>query len=111
MRFYELALGTLALWRLCHLLIVEDGPWGAMLRLRNLIHGEFWNGLFGCFYCLSLWLAAPLSMVLGDTWLERGLLWPALSAGAVLLQGLQAATGPAPAHFVEDEEKTNGMLQ
>jgi len=42
--------------------------------------------LLDCFYCLSLWFAAPLGWLMGETWLERVLLWLGLSGGAILLQ-------------------------
>jgi hypothetical protein len=31
-------------------------------------------------------VAAPLALLLGGAWAERLLLWPALSAGAILLE-------------------------
>jgi hypothetical protein len=70
MTFYWLTLGVLAAWRITHLLNAEDGPWN----------------LLDCFYCLSLWVAAPLACLLGDGWKQRLLLWPAISGGAILLQ-------------------------
>jgi hypothetical protein len=70
--------------------------------------------LLDCFYCLSLWVAAPLGFLLGENWRERVLLWPALSAGAILLERVtnRAARVP-PAPFVEDPVKENdyGMLR
>ena len=41
-----------------------------------------------CFYCLSLWVALPLGLYFGRTWLEKALLWLALSAGSILIQNL-----------------------
>jgi len=48
-------------------------------------------GAIDCFYCLSLWVAIPFVFMVtpsGGGWLERLLLWPALSAGSILLERL-----------------------
>ena len=101
MRFYWLALGVLGVWRLTHLITAEDGPWDTMARLRRTLGSGFWGRLAACFYCLSLWVAAPMAAWLGESWPERLLLWPALSAGAILLE---RATEVEPAIYREDEE-------
>lgn len=119
MRFYGLILGTLAVWRLTHLLWGEDGPWDLLVRLRRLAGEGFWGGLLDCFFCCSLWVAAPFALLLGAEWRERLLLWPALSAGAILLQGMvfprtlrPAGPGqPPPAPFMEDEEADDALLR
>jgi hypothetical protein len=112
-------LGILAVWRLTHLLWGEDGPWDLFVRLRRGVGDGFWGSLLDCFFCLSLWVAAPFALLLGDGWGERLLLWPALSAGAILLQRLafprsleptgQAA--PPPAVFFEDKENDDVLLR
>jgi hypothetical protein len=48
------------------------------------------GSLLDCFYCLSLWIAAPLAWLLGHMWMERALLWLAFSAGAILLERISA---------------------
>ena len=70
MRFYWLTLGVLATWRITHLLVAEDGPWEMVVRLRRRAGTGFWGKLLDCFYCLSMWVAAPLAVVLGQTWRE-----------------------------------------
>ena len=92
MSFYWLTLGVLAVWRLAHLLSAEDGPWETVVRLRLWLAAGFWGSLLDCFHCLSLWLALPFALAIGAGWWERLLLWPALSAGAILVERL---TGPA----------------
>ena len=105
MRIYRLAIGVLTVWRFTHLLQAEDGPWDIVVRLRRVAGYSFWGKLLDCFYCLSFWVAAPLAFLLGKNWSERALLWPALSAGASLLE---QATNPSiripPAPFTEDPE-------
>jgi hypothetical protein len=44
------------------------------------------GGLLDCFYCLSLWFAIPLALLVGDGWTQRLLLWAALSGAACLLE-------------------------
>jgi hypothetical protein len=86
MTFYWLTLGVLAAWRITHLLNAEDGPWNLLVKLRRLAGNSVFGSLLDCFYCLSLWVAAPLACFLGDGWKQRLLLWPAISGGAILLQ-------------------------
>ncbi len=42
--------------------------------------------LMDCPYCVSLWVAAPFGIWLGDSWPMRSLWWLALSAGACLVE-------------------------
>jgi hypothetical protein len=106
MEIYWLALGVLAVWRLTQLVHAEDDPWHVTVRLRQQASTAFWRELLGCFYCLSLWVAVPLALLLGSGWGERLLLWPALSAGAILLERLtDRDAGPRPATYVEDAEQ------
>jgi hypothetical protein len=102
MRFYWLALGILAVWRITHLLQAEDGPWDLVARFRLLLGHGFWGRLMDCFYCLSIWIALPIAVGVGESAGERLLLWPALSGGAVLLERATRRT-PPPARFFEDD--------
>jgi hypothetical protein len=107
MRFYWLTLGILAVWRITHLLNAEDGPWDFLVRFRRLAGNGFWGSLLDCFYCLSLWIAAPFAWLLGNDWKERILLWPALSGGAILAERLTSRRGdeaPPVAYYEEPEE-------
>jgi len=114
MNVYRFILGLLTVWRITHLLQAEDGPWDVVIHLRRLAGDGFWGKLMDCFFCLSVWIAAPLAFLLGKSWLERVLLWPSLSAGASLLE---QATNPAvrtpSATFFEDpvQENPHGVLR
>lgn len=105
-RFYWLILGVLAAWRITHLLNAEDGPWELIVKLRRLAGNGIFGSLLDCFYCLSLWVAAPLAWLLSHGWIERLFLWLAISAGAILLQ---KATSREPAGAVAEyhEEERN----
>jgi hypothetical protein len=111
MDFYWLALGVLGVWRLTHLLQAEDGPWDLIVRLRGAVGHGFWGSLLDCFYCLSLWIAAPFAWFLGDSWKEIVLLWLALSGGASLLERLTGHGENSEVQYWEKEESDDGMLR
>jgi hypothetical protein len=97
---YRLLLGVLCVWRITHLLQAEDGPWDVVARIRRAAGDSLLGRLLDCFYCLSLWVAAPFGWIIGQTAMERFLLWLAFSGGAILAE---RHTGtPAPAQYKED---------
>jgi hypothetical protein len=109
MRAYWVALGILAVWRATHLLNAEDGPADLLVRFRRLAGAGFWGKLLDCFYCLSLWIAVPFALWLGEDAKERFLLWLGFSAGAILLER-QSAPPPA-ASYREDQETDHVVLR
>lgn len=110
MRFYDFLLGTLSVWRITHLLSAEDGPWDVVVRLRRAAGEGFIGQMLDCFYCLSIWVSAPLAIFLGKKMGERILLWPALSAGAILLERVtDHRYSESPAQFIEESEDENVM--
>lgn len=64
------------------------------MRLRRRAGNGFWGELLDCFYCLSLWVAAPFALWLGEHLAECLLLWPALSGGAILLERMTGHETP-----------------
>jgi hypothetical protein len=83
---FRFVLAALAIWRITHLFVNEDGPWDASLRLRRALNGTFAGNLFSCFYCLSIWIAAPFAFFCAATRVERIVCWWALSGAAILLE-------------------------
>jgi hypothetical protein len=80
------AIASLATWRVTHLLAEEDGPGEAMVRLR-VRAGESWAGeLLDCFYCVSIWVAAPIAAATAPRRRDVPLTWLALSGAACLLE-------------------------
>ena len=112
MRVDWFLLSVLCVWRVTHLLHAEDGPWDLLFRFRRAAGNGFAGKLLDCFYCLSLWVAAPLALLVAETRMERLLWWPALSAGAILLERFTSPRrGDAPAVYFEDEEKPDALLR
>jgi hypothetical protein len=120
MRVYWFTLSVLCVWRVTHLLQAEDGPGDILVRLRKMAGSGFAGKLLDCFYCLSLWVAAPLAYLAPEDVLGRLLWWPALSAGAILLERVTGRrSGEAPALYLEDrfgdrfgdKEKQDVMLR
>ena len=106
MQFYWLALSVLGVWRITHFLNAEDGPMDIGVRLRKLAGTSMLGRLLDCFYCLSFWVAAPVALWIGQGAKERLFLWPAVSAGAILVERLTAPDQFAPpAVYFEGEEK------
>ena len=96
---------ALACWRITRLLNGEDGPWRMFARLRSVSAGTVFGEALACFQCLSLFVAAPLALWVGPGWGARLLLWPALSAGAILLErGVFPETFIETPDYHEDEE-------
>ncbi len=101
----ELIIGVLAVWRITYLLHAEDGPADLLARFRRALGSGVMGKAVQCFYCLSVWIAFPFALVLTPGWRERLLLWPALSAGAILLYEFMESRKPAVVHYYEEEEK------
>ena len=90
MRF---ALASLATWRVTHLLAEEDGPANVVVRLRERAGDGQLGELMDCFYCLSVWVAAPFGFALARRPRESPLYSLAVSGAACLLE--QATREPA----------------
>jgi len=82
----RLVVAVLATWRITHLLASEDGPWDLVVRLRLHLGRSFGGRLLDCFYCLSLWVAAPVALFVGRRPAEWMVTWLALSGAACLLE-------------------------
>jgi len=76
----------LAVWRATHLVTEEDGPFDLIYRMRKKAGTRFLGSLLDCFYCASIWIAAPPGFWWGHGWLEKLLLWLAFSGAACLLE-------------------------
>jgi hypothetical protein len=89
------ALGSLATWRLTHLIAEEDGPADLVLRARAALGQSLAGELMDCFYCLSVWVAAPVSLGVARRRAQLPITWLGLSAAACLIERLTAERDPA----------------
>ncbi len=89
----RLLVSSLAVWRITHLLAGEDGPGDVVVKLRRRIQSAWLGSMFDCFYCLSVWVTIPFAVWTGKGWLDRAILWPAISGAAILLERLTEREG------------------
>jgi hypothetical protein len=105
-------LAVLATWRITHLLAREDGPASILARLRVRLGNRFIGSLMDCFYCLSVWVAAPIALVLSPKPLDWLLAWLGLSGAACLLERLgQEPVLVQPVSQPGESEENHGMLR
>jgi hypothetical protein len=93
--WFRLILSVLATWRVSHLIAFEDGPFDVIVRLRARAGGGVLGRLMDCPYCLSLWIAAPLALLLANPVPSVGAwcaAWLAISGGSSLLEKLSQST-------------------
>jgi len=82
----RIVLASLATWRLAHLVAEEDGPANVIARARARAGTSQLGELMDCFYCLSLWAAAPFALATAPRRRDAPLTWLALSGAACLLE-------------------------
>jgi len=99
-------LAFFATWRVTHLLASEDGPADLVVRFRALLGHTIAGKLMDCFNCLSLWVAAPIALLITRKPLELLLSWLALSGGACLLERI----GYDPLIIHPDTQTTEGEV-
>ena len=104
LNFVAVVLSVLAVWRVTHLLVAEDGPWNVFVHLRRASAALRLARLTDCFYCASVWIAIPFSLLISREWSLIAICIPALSGGAIVLERL-TAPGEAAA-WIEEEEKS-----
>src|SRR5215470_4385746 len=96
-------LAALATWRITHLLTAEDGPGDIIARSRIRLGDGILGKLMDCFYCLSIWVAAPTTLLVTRRKWEWPLVWLALSGAACLLE--RATEKPVVIQQVEEGEE------
>lgn len=98
-------LGALAVWRLTHLLVAEDGPWDVIVRLRARLGDSAPGRAMDCFYCSSVWVSLPFAFMVADHWPGRVLSWLALSGAASLFE---QATNRDPGRAAIQDRRDGG---
>ncbi len=101
---------ALAVWRTTHLLVVEDEPGHLVARLRAAAGTGLAASFFDCFYCLSLWVALPFALALGEGVIEHIMLWLGLSGAACLLEHMGKLGAPPPMFYEGDQKEEHHVL-
>jgi Protein of unknown function (DUF1360) len=111
MNIIQFIIGVFAVWRITHLFQAEDGPWGIIYKLRKLLGSGFLGSLMDCFYCLSMWMALPVSLLYAKDWKMFLLYWFALSGAAIVVEKISSGTKAYPQEFFiendDNDQKTN----
>jgi hypothetical protein len=105
------ALAALATWRVTHLLASEDGPADLVVRLRVHLGDGFAGRLLDCFYCLSLWVAAPFALFVTGEPTGWAVSWLALSGAACLLERIGAPGAIMPPASAEAKGGIDDVLR
>lgn len=79
-------IGVLAVWRVSHLFVAEDGPGDIVVRFRASLGDSSLGKMLDCFYCTSFWVAAPFAALVADTVYTWLICWLAMAGGAALLE-------------------------
>jgi hypothetical protein len=82
---FDFLLAALATWRLASLMTRERGPYELVARLRARARDSMLGRALQCFYCASLWIAAPLALLVTTSVPRAVVVWVALSGAACLL--------------------------
>jgi hypothetical protein len=90
-RVFRFALAGLAVWRMTHLLALEDGPADVIAKLRVRAGSGPLGELMDCFDCVSIWVAAGFVPFVARRPGERAVSWLALSGVASALQRIAGA--------------------
>lgn len=106
MNIVQFIICVFAVWRVTHLFQAEDGPWGIIFKLRKLLGSSFLGSLMDCFYCLSIWISLPVSLLYAETWQQFLLYWFSFSGAAIILQKTSSAAAPyASDYYVENDNE------
>ena len=95
MNGFEFLLGALATWRVAALLVQEDGPYNLITHLRRATANTGMGQALRCFYCTSLWVAAPAAFWLTGATPRWVIMWLALSGAASLLERFSGPREPS----------------
>ena len=104
LNFVAVLLSVLAVWRVTHLLVAEDGPWDVFVRFRRATAVLRLRRLTDCFYCASVWVAIPFALLLSREWRMAAICIPALSGGAIVIERLTARDEAAA--WIEEGEQS-----
>jgi hypothetical protein len=79
----------LAVWRICHFIAKEDGPWSFMWEIRERVYRKEWwefHEVLECVKCNSVWVSYIFVPFCFHE--HQFLSWLAVSAAVCLLEAL-----------------------
>jgi hypothetical protein len=91
-------LASLAVWRISHMVVKEDGPFEVFRKIRDragvqwdedngqLYGVDFKSALLSCPLCLSVWIAAPIAIWLHPVLPDVFVVWFGLSGASCILE-------------------------
>jgi hypothetical protein len=77
---------VIVVWRITHLLSMEDGPFDLVFKTRKRLGNSFFGKLMDCFYCLSIWIGLLAAFYAGKTAIDIILLCLYYSGASILLE-------------------------
>jgi len=77
---------VIVVWRITHLICMEDGPFELVIKLRKKLGNSFLGKLMDCFYCLSIWIGLSVAVFVGSDIIEIVILTIYYSGASVLLE-------------------------
>lgn len=96
-------IGSLAVWRVTHLLSKEDGPFEIIFWIRKKAGAGFFGNLLDCFYCLSIWIAIPFAIWIGTGFKQSVFLWLGFSGLACVIEKFaDRPNSQDPPNYIED---------
>ena len=96
---FHFVLSISAVWRITHLISKEDGPFNVIFKIRKQIGQAFLGHLLDCFYCLSIWIAIPFGIWVGNNVAEKIICCVALSGAACIIEKLTDKKNEPPQYF------------
>ena len=57
LNFYDIAIASLAVWRISHMIKHEPGPWDVFIIIRDKVGNGILGKLMDCIWCSSVWIA------------------------------------------------------
>ncbi len=97
--YFHFVIAVLTVWRITHLISKEDGPFDLIYKTRKQIGQGILASLLDCFYCLSIWIALPFGLWLGNNIIEKLICWLAVSGAACLLEKISNKKNDPPQYF------------
>jgi hypothetical protein len=107
----SLALGVLAVWRVSHLVVHEDGPANLVVRVRALVDRTPLAGMMDCFACTSVWVGGVVAVALfGGRLPAREVAVTALALSGAAMLAERALATSTDDHYLPEPETDSPLI-